>query len=63
MILQDSRKEFEGNCRLGYGIDGNGDEDFDTVRGTFDANKFIVKLNSDTQQTTKKFDTLKSLLI
>ncbi len=44
MVLGDAQKEFEGSVRIGFGIDGAGDADFEAVRGTFDANSFVRDL-------------------
>ncbi len=57
MVLGDISKEFEGEVRIGFGIDGNQDADFEAVRGTFAGNKFVAQLNSEIDTIKKKFDT------
>jgi len=57
MVLGDISKEFEGEVRLGFGIDGNQDADFEAVRGTFAGNKFVAHLNSEINTIKKQFDT------
>lgn len=47
LVLNDAEKEFEGEVRTGFGIDGNGDADFDQVRGKFNDNSFVQKLQKD----------------
>ncbi|MHC5056102.1 MAG: DUF4954 family protein [Planctomycetota bacterium] len=53
MILGDAEKEYTGQTRIGFGIDGaDGDDaardaDFEAVRGTFDANKFVGELRRE----------------
>lgn len=47
MVLNDGEKEFEGNVRLGFGIDGSSDDDFTAVRGTFDDNSFVAQLRDE----------------
>ena len=47
MILADARKEFDVSSRTGFGIDGDEtirDGDFESVRGTYDTNKFVKGL-------------------
>ena len=57
MVLGDISKEFEGEVRTGFGIDGNQDADFEAVRGTFAGNKFVAQLNSEIDTIKKRFDT------
>lgn len=45
MVQMDAAKEFEGNVRTGFGIDGYDDEDFQAVRGEFESNPFYSELN------------------
>jgi hypothetical protein len=47
MILSDAKKEFDQSSRIGFGVDGDErtrDEDFSSVRGTYDGNKFVKAL-------------------
>ena len=54
MVSQDSKKEFEGNVRLGFGIDGNANQDFDNVRGLYEENSFIININKDIDELNTK---------
>lgn len=45
MVEMDASKEFEGSVRIGFGIDGNQDTDFDQVRGEFESNGFKKQLD------------------
>jgi hypothetical protein len=56
MVLGDAQKEFEGATRIGFGIDGNQDADFEAVRGDFDGNKFVRKLRDDTETINARYD-------
>ena len=50
MILGDAEKEFGESARIGFGIDGDEavrDRDLDAVRGTFDANRFVLQLREE----------------
>lgn len=47
MLYEDARKEFTMNTQVGFGIDVKGDEksaDFDTVRGNFESNPFVLEI-------------------
>ena len=46
MVLGDAQKEFEGSTRIGFGLDGDTDADFEAVRGTFDTNAFVKDLKA-----------------
>lgn len=61
MILTDSQKEFEGNVRIGYGIDGEADADFLNVRGSFEQNSFVLKIKQEIELVNSKFEQLKKL--
>lgn len=62
MVLGDVQKEFEGDVRCGFGIDGNRDEDFEAVRGSFEKNKFVKKLQSDSEAIKGTFESTKTLI-
>ncbi|MBC8181063.1 DUF4954 family protein [candidate division KSB1 bacterium] len=62
MVAQDSQKEFEGNTRISFGIDGNTDTDFDNVRGTFADNKFVKQINEEIEAVNLKYEALKKLI-
>ena len=45
MIYEDAKKEFSLSFKTGFGADGNVQErmlDFESVRGAFDNNEFVV---------------------
>ncbi|MDI6775243.1 MAG: DUF4954 family protein [Verrucomicrobiota bacterium] len=56
MVEGDARKEFEGGVRIGFGIDGNQDADFEAVRGTYDGNKFVKALRDSARAIIQKHD-------
>ena len=62
MVLQDSYKEFEGNVKIGFGIDGNRDVDFDNVRGVYTENMFIKKMREDIEKINGKYKEIKKLI-
>ncbi len=45
MVEMDAVKEFEGNVRTGFGIDGHQEDDFINVRGNFESNSFKKQLD------------------
>lgn len=50
MILKDAEKEFDQNSRIGFGIDGDDDEniaDFEAIRGTYETNSFVLSLKNE----------------
>ncbi|MBN1898798.1 MAG: DUF4954 family protein [Spirochaetes bacterium] len=65
MILKDAEKEFDSNARIGFGLDGDSqikDMDFETVRGTFDKNNFVLQLKEESKKIEEKYDRYSSLL-
>ncbi len=65
MILKDAEKEFDSGSRLGFGI--NGDEqtrdlDFESVRGTYEGNKFVANLKKEVGDMEEKADRFVALL-
>jgi hypothetical protein len=52
----DASKEFEGNVRTGFGIDGHRDDDFDKVRGDFESNSFKKQLDEMRQKVESNYD-------
>lgn len=47
MIQHDAKKEFDPTSRIGYGVYGNTDEDFEAVRGSLEENRFVKGLIED----------------
>lgn len=62
MVEMDASKEFEGNVRTGFGIDGHQDEDFEAVRGSFESNSFKKQLDEMRQGVDNQFDQALSIL-
>ncbi len=62
MVEMDASKEFEGNVRTGFGIDGYQDEDFDSVRGDFESNSFKKQLDDMRQKIENDFDSCLNIL-
>ena len=57
MIAKDAMREFDQSAKIGFGIDGNSeqrDQDFESVRGTYDNNKFVKQLKSENNETIEK---------
>jgi len=56
MILKDAEKEFNEKSQIGFGLDGNeevAEQDFTTVRGSFDNNKFVKETLADSERISK----------
>lgn len=62
MVLSDAGKEFEGNVKTGFGIDGNQDADFANVRGVFDENSFKLKLEKDMELVNSQYEKFLNIL-
>lgn len=65
MILKDAEKEFDSGSKLGFGIDGDQntrDMDFQSVRGAYPDNKFVIGLQKETKEIEEKADRLIGLL-
>lgn len=60
MVLNDAQKEFVGNTRIGFGIDGNQDADFEAVRGKYDTNKFVKQLLERKAKVEETYNSLKA---
>ncbi|KAA3656130.1 MAG: DUF4954 family protein [Calditrichaeota bacterium] len=63
MVLSDAGKEFEGNVKTGFGVDGNQDADFANVRGVFDENSFKQQLEKDMQSADARYEDFMKLLV
>ena len=62
MVEMDASKEFEGNVRTGFGIDGYQDQDFDNVRGNFESNSFKKQLDEMRQKIEQDHKTCLNIL-
>lgn len=52
-ILLDAEKEFDESARMGFGIDGteaDRDADFEAVRGSFEKNSFVKKMQEELEK-------------
>ena len=64
LILQDAAKEFGPSATIGYGHDRDDKEqkqDFETVRGHFEENKFVKSVEADSkriEQTNERIQTI-----
>ena len=61
MVVGDAEKEFAETARIGFGIDGDEavrDADFEAVRGTFDANKFVRQLRKESEEIKARAERL-----
>jgi hypothetical protein len=61
MVLGDAEKEFVETSRIGFGVDGDEsvrDADFESVRGTYDANKFVRQLREESEQIKARAERL-----
>ncbi|MBC8216154.1 MAG: DUF4954 family protein [Candidatus Marinimicrobia bacterium] len=55
MVTTDAGKEFDSIAKIGFGIDGNAEDDFAEVRGTMDENAFILSLKNTAQSIEEKY--------
>jgi len=61
MILGDAEKEYLGQTRIGFGIDGDDsarDADFDAVRGVYDENAFVRGLKEESEEITERAEAI-----
>lgn len=57
MVSKDAMREFDPLSKIGFGIDGSQiekDQDFESVRGTYDGNKFIKQLAKENSEIELK---------
>ncbi|MFC2126500.1 DUF4954 family protein [Bacteroidota bacterium] len=61
LILTDSKKEFDQNSRISFGLDGDNDtrdKDFESVRGSWEENSFVKLLQQEIEDIEKKAEEL-----
>lgn len=61
LIYDDAKKEFNLNSRTGFGVDGNEEQkqkDFESVRGSFESNPFVLEVLNHIRIKTELGDTL-----
>jgi hypothetical protein len=65
MILKDAEKEFDQTSKIGFGIDGGDDirnADFESVRGKYEDNKFVLELRKESENIAMLAEKYLSLL-
>ena len=65
LIYNDAKKEFDLNSRTGYGVDGNAEQnhqDFESVRGNFENNPFVIEVLNHIKIKSKLGDDLINIL-
>lgn len=62
MVVGDIEKEFADEVRVGFGIDGNRDEDFSAVRGSIETNNYVMKLKSEMETVNSTFSATKAIV-
>ncbi|MBW6534474.1 MAG: DUF4954 family protein [Mariniphaga sp.] len=63
MILKDAEKEFDQLSRISFGPDGDETEqlaDFESIRGKYETNNFIVGVRNETKEIEYKYEKLKN---
>lgn len=61
MVLKDAEKEFDQLSRIGFGPDGDEDEqfaDFEAIRGKYETNSFILGLKKESDEIEKVYEQL-----
>jgi hypothetical protein len=61
MIYNDANKEFNLNSKTGFGVDGNEEQkhkDFESVRGNFENNPFVLEVQNHIKLKTELGDEL-----
>jgi hypothetical protein len=66
MIYEDAKKEFDLNSQTGFGADGNDEQrqqDFESVRGRFESNPFVVEVLAHIERKSALGDKMRRLLV
>lgn len=61
MVLKDAEKEFDQLSRIGFGPDGDEDEqfdDFEAIRGKYETNSFIAGLKKESDEIEEVYEQL-----
>jgi len=66
-FLEDAKKEYLDNMKIGFGIDGDSDsdtvcEDFDSVRGKFEESEFVQKIASHLENKRTLYENAKGII-
>ena len=62
MVTADAKKEFDSIAQIGFGIDGDKEEDFKAVRGNYEDNSFIHSLQQSANDVEEKFDRITTFI-
>ncbi|MCQ2310510.1 MAG: DUF4954 family protein [Paludibacteraceae bacterium] len=65
MVYNDAKKEFDLNSQTGFGVDGDASQrmaDFESVRGSFENNPFVLAVNEHIERKTQLGNRIHSLL-
>ena len=62
MVITDAEKEFDDSVKIGFGIDGNREEDFKAVRGECENNSFVKNIRGLITEVEKNHTAISSLL-
>ena len=66
MIYEDAKKEFDLNSQTGFGADGNDEQrqqDFESVRGRFESNPFVIEVLAHIERKSALGDKMRRLLV
>ena len=61
LIMMDAKKEFDANSKIGFGLDGDEtmkQNDFESVRGNYDENSFVVGLREENKEIAETADSI-----
>ncbi len=65
MVLNDGKKEFDANSQIGFGLGEEASDkglDFKNVRGEYDRNSFVLKLQEEKLQIEQMTDKILEIL-
>ncbi len=65
MVYEDAKKEFDLNSQTGFGVDGDASQrqaDFESVRGSFDSNPFVLEVLDHIRRKSQLGDKILSRL-
>ena len=65
LVYDDAKKEFDLNSQTGFGADGDDEEriqDFESVRGRFESNPFVIEVLAHIERKTALGEKIKQLL-
>ena len=62
MVLTDAEKEFDDSVKIGFGIDGNREEDFRAVRGEYEDNSFVQSIRKAADKVEEDYTRVTGLM-